>query len=291
MILEEVKTIILVTSNTIKAGTVTLGEAPKLGDTVENPWTQDNLKEIFLAIKRVFGNPNIRLVIDDSLCTENLEPQREFWQKLTTAASETGMLIDAYEPASKAKERHSDPMVGLALKKDVVPVESRISQSFVPQRRKFPVKFLLIGLGVLVLAATLIGAIYLYTKKDSKDSPSLVEPVASQPTPVESMPEPTPSPSLERSELKIKILNGSGVSGLAGKAKDLLEDKGYGEIATGNADSFDYEETTVQIKEEKNLFLDLLIEDLSEDYLVSTDSSDPLEEESDFDAIVTLGKE
>jgi hypothetical protein len=291
MILEEVKTIIQITASTIKAGTVTLGETPKLGDTVENPWTQDNLKEIFLAIKRVFGNPNIRVVIDDSLCTESLEPQKEFWQKFTTAASETGMLIDAYEPVSKAKERHPDPMVGLALKKDVVPAESRVSQSFVPQRKKFPVKIFLIGLGVIVLVATLIGAIYLYSKKDSEDSPSLVEPVASQPTPVESLPEPTPTPTLERSELKVKILNGSGISGLAGKAKDLLEGKGYEEIATGNADSFDYEETTVQVKEDKSAFLDLLVEDLSEDYLVSTDSLEPLEEESAFDAIVILGKE
>jgi hypothetical protein len=291
MILEEVKTIIQVTASTIKAGTVTVGETPKLGDTVENPWTLDNLKEIFLGIKRVFGNPNVRIVIDDSLCTESLEPQKEFWQKLTTAANETGVLIDAYESVSNAKERHPDPMVGLALKKDVVPAESRLSQSFTPQKKKFPVKILLIGLGILVLVATFIGAIYLYSKKDSEDSPSLVEPVASQPTPIESLPEPTPTPSLDRTELKIKILNGSGISGLAGKAKDLLEAKGYEEIATGNADSFDYEETTVQIKEDKIAFLDLLVEDLSEDYLVSTDISETLEEESDFDAIVILGKE
>lgn len=291
MILDEVRTIVLIDSGTIKAGTVTIGEAPKLGDTVENPWTQDNLKEIFLGIKRVFGNPNVRIVIDDSLCDENSAPRKEFWQKITAAASETGIVIDAYEAVSKARQRHENPMVGLAIKKDVPPAENALSRSFVPQKKNAVVRPLLIGLGVIILAATLVSAVFLYKQNGSGDGPSLVEPVASKPSPIVPIGEPTTTPALERSELKIKILNGSGVTGLAGKAKSLLEEKGYGLIETGNADNFDYEETVVRVRADESSLLDMLMEDLGQEYTVSSESAQTLESDSEFDAVIILGKE
>lgn len=52
--------------------------------------------------------------------------------------------------------------------------------------------------------------------------------------------EPTKMPEVVRSELKVRVLNGSGVSGAAAKAKSLLESLGYGEVVTGNADADTY---------------------------------------------------
>jgi len=64
-------------------------------------------------------------------------------------------------------------------------------------------------------------------------------------------PSPTPTPSISREELKIKILNGSGTKGKASEVKDILKEKNYLEILTGNADNFDYTTTEIQIKKDK----------------------------------------
>ena len=56
----------------------------------------------------------------------------------------------------------------------------------------------------------------------------------------------SPTPAVKKDELKIKVLNGSGTAGKASEVKDLLKEKGYQEILTGNADNFDYEQTELQ---------------------------------------------
>ena len=76
---------------------------------------------------------------------------------------------------------------------------------------------------------------------------------------------------------------------MAGEAKDFLEGLGYEDVDTGNAGAYDFEETEVAIKEGKEEYLDLLIGDLSEEYEVSEDS-ETLDEDSDYDAVVTVGK-
>jgi copper homeostasis protein CutC len=69
-------------------------------------------------------------------------------------------------------------------------------------------------------------------------------------------PSPTPTPKIlvDKQAVRIKVLNGSGVSGKASAVKEILKEKGYQEILTGNADSFDYEKTEVSVKKGKNLF-------------------------------------
>jgi hypothetical protein len=68
------------------------------------------------------------------------------------------------------------------------------------------------------------------------------------PTPTEE-PTPTPSPMpeiLEKSEVKIQILNASGITGRAGKAAKALEAIDFENIDTGNADVSDQVETVVE---------------------------------------------
>ncbi len=65
----------------------------------------------------------------------------------------------------------------------------------------------------------------------------------SQPTPT-----PTPKPEIDRSEIKVKVLNGSGEKGIASKVKILLEDAGYEDVLTGNADNFNYTKTQIDYK-------------------------------------------
>ncbi len=117
-----------------------------------------------------------------------------------------------------------------------------------------------------------------------KPSPT---PTEIPPTP---MPEPTPTPELDRADLTIQVLNGSGAPGVAGTAEDLLLDLGYQEIDTGNADTYDYQQTEVSIKESKDEYLQMLLTDLKDEYTVSSESA-YLDEDFDFDAQIIIGQE
>lgn len=147
----------------------------------------------------------------------------------------------------------------------------------------------LIGLGIVG------GGIFIYQKalKNKKEKPigaPTPTPTAFLLTEPTQAPEPSPTLELNRAELKIKILNGTGVPGVAAKAASFLEKKGYEGIKTGNADNFDYQKTVIKIKKTKEDYLEQLKADLSENYTLDEETQ-TLEEEDSFDAIIILGKE
>lgn len=100
---------------------------------------------------------------------------------------------------------------------------------------------------------------------------------------------PTSTPSFKKEDLKIKVLNGSGVVGKATDVKNILKDKGYGEIITGNADNYDYEKTEIQIKKQFAQISSTLKTDLK-DYLASFKQSE-LDATSTADLILIIGKD
>lgn len=108
------------------------------------------------------------------------------------------------------------------------------------------------------------------------------------PTGTKTTPEPTAASGTDRSNLKIKILNGSGTPGAASKASDALKKLGYDVVSTDNADNFDYEGVTIQVKSTKKTYLSQLKNDLSDDYTVSSATSDYTG--TDADAVVIVGK-
>lgn len=64
-------------------------------------------------------------------------------------------------------------------------------------------------------------------------------------------PTPTEAPiAVAKEELKIRVLNGSGTSGVAGKVATLLKEAGYTDVSTGNADEYDYEDVTIRYVKE-----------------------------------------
>lgn len=147
---------------------------------------------------------------------------------------------------------------------------------------------LFIGL-ILIGAAISIGVFIAYRKTQVQKQIPNVEPV---PTKSQTLPSPTPTttptPTLDRSELSLKVLNGTGEPGVAGAAAEMLEEKGYENVDTGNADSYDYQETVILIKENKSEYFDLLYQDLSEEYSVSSEAAS-LDEDSDYDAEIIIG--
>ncbi len=87
-------------------------------------------------------------------------------------------------------------------------------------------------------------------------------------TPTVAPPPPTPTPNFKKEEVKIKILNGSGVKGKATEIKEILRKKGYVEILTDNADNFDYTVTEIQVKNDKKQLGEMMKNDLK-DYISS----------------------
>ena len=98
---------------------------------------------------------------------------------------------------------------------------------------------------------------------------------------------PTPTPSFKKEDLKIKILNGSGTAGKAGEVKDILKNKGYQEILTGNADDFDYKQSELQVKKSKSEAITMVQTDLK-DY-VSSFKQTALDEKEAADVLVIVG--
>ena len=104
-----------------------------------------------------------------------------------------------------------------------------------------------------------------------------------------STPSPSPTPAYKKEELKLKVLNGSGTKGKANEVKEILKNKGYSEIITGNADNFDYTKTEVQIKKEYEDVLTTLKTDVK-DYVSDLKSSE-LEKDSTADIILIIGQD
>jgi hypothetical protein len=107
------------------------------------------------------------------------------------------------------------------------------------------------------------------------------------PSPTPSKPTPTPIPAVDRADVRIKILNGSGISGKASVVKDFFTEKGYSDILTGNADAFDYETTVVQIKKDKTDIKSLIQEDITSQ--VPSPKFETLEEAEAADVVVIVG--
>lgn len=102
-------------------------------------------------------------------------------------------------------------------------------------------------------------------------------------------PTPTPTPVLLKSDLKISVLNGSGIKGAANSAADFLKTLGYNVTKTGNAARYDYLQTTIAIKESRRAYLPQLKVALETKYQVSVEVGVVAETEG-FDAQVVVGQ-
>lgn len=98
------------------------------------------------------------------------------------------------------------------------------------------------------------------------------------------------STSTSTKGLSIRVLNGSGEAGKASTAADYLQGLGYSVNGTGNADNFNYNQTTISIKASKQASLAGLKTDISGKYSVGSTNT-TLSESETVDAVVTIGKQ
>lgn len=105
----------------------------------------------------------------------------------------------------------------------------------------------------MLLLGLLIGGIFAYFFGIQKISDSGSTPTpqtqiqTSEPTSI-STSTPQASPSANLAKYKIKILNGSGISGEAGRVQTLIETAGFSVLSTGNASTYDYTKTQITVK-------------------------------------------
>jgi hypothetical protein len=162
----------------------------------------------------------------------------------------------------------------------------------------------------LIIAIILVGG-YFFFRKSGKEESATVEKVIIPtvkekvtPTPEEETPTPeeeteeekptaSPIPTSGKIEsakdLNIQILNGSGEVGVAGKIKTYLSDKGYKNLYTGNADNYDFENVTINIKDSRKTYTQTIKDDLSSDYTIN-DNTGVLSSSSEYDVQIIIGK-
>lgn len=116
-------------------------------------------------------------------------------------------------------------------------------------------------------------------------------PLSLQPEPTQSLLTPLPMPSispLDISEISLRILNGTGVPGLANKWKKWFAAKGLRHVTIGNAPTLNEKEIMITYKSKKDIFLPMLRDILKE----NTDM--PIHEQPDDDLsddfVIIIGK-
>lgn len=193
------------------------------------------------------------------------------------------------------------------------PPKFQINYSYKEPRRN-PTRLVVVFLVFLVVGGLIFGgAKFLGGNEKSPITPTLIptpteeifptdtpSPTASVAAAVTSKPTPSPKPTLtstvdkatglDRSALSVSVQNGSGEVGAASKASDVLKGFGYKVVSTGNADSFNYENTVIEVKSEKSSYLALLKKDLSSTYTIGSTSA-VLSASESADAVVIVGKE
>jgi hypothetical protein len=167
-----------------------------------------------------------------------------------------------------------------------------------PESDKIPAWIIILAFfGGLALGAGLIGGIFYYRSSVSKTLSEVTPTPEEQTIPTEAetssaspsaSPKASPGAKNDFSKYSLQILNGSGISGEAGRVDALLEKAGFTKTTTGNAKAYDYEETEVAIKAS---LPDTVYEAISS--ALSTyelKKADPLSSSSSYDVVITVGK-
>lgn len=128
-------------------------------------------------------------------------------------------------------------------------------------------------------------------ENDSKEESEKIETNEVVESPENVTKEEAPLEEVAISEIEVKVLNGSGVAGMAGKIKDFLSAKEYKSVEAGNYSSEEVEGTIVYYKEEKFKTQAQWLSDMLKDKEIKSEIKlGSSEEELSADIVVVLGK-
>lgn len=145
---------------------------------------------------------------------------------------------------------------------------------------------------ILVVAGVL--SFFLFFNKNGQNSNSQIASggdqnnvLSEQTSQGENQPVEQPVQELKKADLKIMILNGSGVNGLAARTKTLLESKGYTVVDIDTADET-REDTLLRFKKDKLAYKDLIQGDTKEEF-PEVVVEDTLADTEAYDVLIVAG--
>lgn len=152
-------------------------------------------------------------------------------------------------------------------------------------------KDIFIFLSSLIISFGILMAYFNFSRLKSfaVNNSFLAKKIEPSPAPTTAPPSPTPVPTIEKDKLRIKVLNGSGTKGKATTFKELLKNKGYQEILTDNADSFDYKQTVIQAKKSSESAISAIKNDIKES--VASPKTEELSEKDAADIVIIIGSD
>lgn len=191
------------------------------------------------------------------------------------------------------KHMSNDVKASAEVQEEIVEAAEKVESPIITQE---PVKqngvnpLVVIIPGVLLLGA-LLGGIYFYQSTVNRNAEVSQTPSPTVPPPVVATPSASPSAQVNLAKYSVVILNGSGISGEAGKVKDLLVKAGFRVTSTGNAATYDFKKTVIKAKSTIDAtYLAKLSETLSKTYVLDTNQTLPDSSKDSVEVIVGTSK-
>lgn len=97
------------------------------------------------------------------------------------------------------------------------------------------------------------------------------------------------APPLDKSKIKVEVLNGNGLPGEAGRIGSLLRKCGYNLLGVENSDKFDYPQTIIRHKPGEKYRAELVAKEIGSAFVVSLSEDLPGNHRADI--VIILGKE
>lgn len=157
-------------------------------------------------------------LVQKILDSESVFPSGDFLAEIPTAL-----------PDIQTEEQH-----GTAYASD----SSVTSSQAYTREAKLHVSRIILIMAVLVFCLLLLGAGLISLDHQAKEPAVTTQEPTATPTA-------TPVPTVAKDQLKVRVLNGTGTAGQAGKVKTILEGLSFKDITTDNADITDATDTTV----------------------------------------------
>lgn len=267
-----------------------LSEAPLLLELIlvrgGHAWskTESNLANLEdnLTTLLDFAKKRFNMSVEHFMTTEKVPEEVEKKLDNLEGSSEEGVEEGAEQDSTQPEIRHVNTPSSQYFSSHPTPAFSNNSSPASP----LP-KLLILIPAALILMAFLAVA---FIKREKvltllgRGSAQVVQ-VGTTPTPTPE-PTPTPTPVVDRSEMKVRVLNGTRKSGAAATLTEKLKGLGWQVVATGNAPDTNTPQTTVKVKGGLEEAAKVLVVDLGSDFEATTGANLKLSDRADAEVVI-----